>query len=518
MSENFRNPFLAPKLEQAPQNQQSDATPATENNPQMMAQPAQQATPQMPPQPQAPQQTSPAMPQQNPFTAPQMPAQQAAPQMVPPQQVTQQPPQQVTQQATPPQPYSQQAPAQQAPAQQTFIQRETAAAPSAMRKGPSPFDFANQGGARPPSRTEGSTGRTSQRYQALSFTGGVGEYYGIVLLNYLLILVTLGVFSPWAKVRIQRYFYSHTEFLDEGFQYLAKGKQLFIGRLVAILVLVGISFAELVPLIGPLISFFAVLFGLPWVLNRAIGFNARMLAWRDVRFNWDGTFGMAMLVFVIYPILSLLTLGLAQPLAARAIRRYYADNHYFGGASFSADIGIGSFYIASIKALIFATFLCGVFGGIGGFIAYMALGDLFMNITSGEQLILMLSLMTETQQALLAIPFFGLILGLYMSGQYYMALARHIMIANLRLDGGIRFRSDLSGFGFAMLMFTNLLLNLITLGFAQPWTTIRKYRYLTQAIMVRPIADMAGFIDSQNRAGFSVFEEVSDIEGLSVDI
>ena len=123
-----------------------------------------------------------------------------------------------------------------------------------------------------------------------------------------------------------------------------------------------------------------------------------------------------------------------------------------------------------------------------------------------------------TNDTLLAIPFFGLILGLYMSGQYYMALARHIMIANLRLDGGIRFRSDLSGFGFAMLMFTNLLLNLVTLGFAQPWTTIRKYRYLTQAIMIRPIADMAGFVDSQNRAGFSVFEEVSDIEGLSVDI
>jgi len=29
---------------------------------------------------------------------------------------------------------------------------------------------------------------------------------------------------------------------------------------------------------------------------------------------------------------------------------------------------------------------------------------------------------------------------------------------------------------------------------------------------------MAGFIDHQQKSGFSVFEEASDIEGLSIDI
>ena len=47
---------------------------------------------------------------------------------------------------------------------------------------------------------------------------------------------------------------------------------------------------------------------------------------------------------------------------------------------------------------------------------------------------------------------------------------------------------------------------------------MRHYRFLTQAVEVRPIADMAGFVDKQAQAGFSVFEEVSDIEGLSIDI
>ena len=69
-----------------------------------------------------------------------------------------------------------------------------------------------------------------------------------------------------------------------------------------------------------------------------------------------------------------------------------------------------------------------------------------------------------------------------------------------------------------MLMVSNLLINLISLGFAQPYTVVRKYRFLTQAIEVRPIADMAGFVDTQAKAGFSVFEEASDIEGLSIDL
>ena len=69
-----------------------------------------------------------------------------------------------------------------------------------------------------------------------------------------------------------------------------------------------------------------------------------------------------------------------------------------------------------------------------------------------------------------------------------------------------------------MIMITNLFINIITIGFAYPYTIIRRYRYLVESIEIRPVADMAGFIDHQQKSGFSVFEEASDIEGLSIDI
>ena len=92
------------------------------------------------------------------------------------------------------------------------------------------------------------------------------------------------------------------------------------------------------------------------------------------------------------------------------------------------------------------------------------------------------------------------------------------MINHLRLQGGIRFRSRLSGFSYAMVMLSNLLFNLISLGFAYPYTVVRRYRFLTKSIEIRPINNMTGFVDTQMKAGFSVFEEASDIEGLSIDI
>ena len=517
MSDKLQNPFLTPP-------QGETAQPQSPASPQPQAQPATIAAPGLPPQntgQQIGQQTAqptaePVMPNvsANPFL-------QNTPQPQPQAPQTQAP--QTNLQGAPTPPVMPSAmPSAQPMAQQAPI-RETAATTMTGGKAPNPFDFANQGSAS--SGSSSGNGQSSPpagggrlRYQPLAFTGGVLEYYGVVILNALLTMITLGIYAPWAKVRKQRYFFSHTEFLDEGFQYLATGKQLFIGRIVAIIILVALSVAEFIPGIGIPLSIAIVLFGLPFVLNRSVRFNARNLAWRDVRFGWDGTFPMAILVWMIYPVLSVLTLGLLQPLAARALRRHYADNHSFGGAQFSADLGLAPFYFALLKTICFAVVIIAVFGGLAGAIAYGAAETLFTGISSYDDLILKLAFLSDEQKALLALPFLAIGFAFYLSGKFYFALTRHVMINHLRLSGGIRFQSQLSAFKYALIILTNLLLNILTIGFAHPFTVVRHYRFLTQAIEVRPIADMAGFVDKQAQAGFSVFEEVSDIEGLSIDI
>ena len=519
MTDKFHNPFLAPKapqLENPAQQQDSVAQTAAPVSAPIAQQPSAQPLPQTG----ASMSSAPLIdPMANPFTAPRAPI---SPTVAPTQQSS--PPQAPMNTPTQAPTQAPQAPVPAAPqamsAPQNVI-RETASNPQAPLKTPNPFDFANQnggtgGGASAPAQTSSAGGRI--RFRPLAFTGGVGEYYGIVILNYLLTLITLGIYSPWAKVRKQRYFFSHTAFLGEGFQFLATGKQLFVGRIVAILALVAFSISEFIPVIGGLLSVLVLLIGLPYVLNRSVRFNARNVAWRDVRFGWHGSFGMAFLVWMIYPLLSFFTLGLAQPLAARALRRHFAENHSFGGARFSADLGLGAFYLALLKASLFALVLMGIFGGLSVAITLASIGDLFNDVSSYDELMLLLAILPDEQKALLILPLIAIGFAFYLSGQYYFALVRHVMINALTLEGGIRVRSTLSAFKYAMVIISNLLVNIITLGFAHPYTIVRRYRYLTRSIEVRPIANMTGFIDAQTKAGFSVFEEVADIEGLSIDI
>ena len=87
---------------------------------------------------------------------------------------------------------------------------------------------------------------------AFQFHGRGGEYFGIWIVNILLTIVTLGLYSPWAHVRNKQYFYGNTDLAGERFEYLATGKQIFLGRLIA-----GVLFVTYVLLSNsmPVISF-----------------------------------------------------------------------------------------------------------------------------------------------------------------------------------------------------------------------------------------------------------------------
>ena len=90
------------------------------------------------------------------------------------------------------------------------------------------------------------------------------------------------------------------------------------------------------------------------------------------------------------------------------------------------------------------------------------------------------------------------------------------MVNALRLQGGVRFRSEVSGLVLAWVMVSNLILVVLTLGLLQPWTQVRQYRYLTENTEIRPTADMKGFIDKQLRAGGSVGDAVGEATSMEI--
>src|SRR5437667_1447041 len=70
----------------------------------------------------------------------------------------------------------------------------------------------------------------------VEFTGTGGEYFRIWIVNLLLTIVTLGIYSAWAKVRRKRYFYGHTRLDGDPFEYRGNPVAILKGRLLAVAV------------------------------------------------------------------------------------------------------------------------------------------------------------------------------------------------------------------------------------------------------------------------------------------
>ena len=68
----------------------------------------------------------------------------------------------------------------------------------------------------------------------VSFHGKASEFFSIWIVNLLLSIVTLGIYSAWAKVRTNRYFYGNTDIDGHRFSYLANPLQILKGRIIAV--------------------------------------------------------------------------------------------------------------------------------------------------------------------------------------------------------------------------------------------------------------------------------------------
>ncbi|MCU6453823.1 DUF898 domain-containing protein [Sphingomonas sp. A2-49] len=69
--------------------------------------------------------------------------------------------------------------------------------------------------------------------KAFRFTGTWQEFAPIAFTNLLLTIVTLGVYTFWARARTRRYLWSRTRFIDDRLEWTGTGLELFVGYLIA---------------------------------------------------------------------------------------------------------------------------------------------------------------------------------------------------------------------------------------------------------------------------------------------
>lgn len=329
----------------------------------------------------------------------------------------------------------------------------------------------------------------------VDFRGNASEYFGIWIVNVVLTILTLGIYSAWAKVRRKRYFYGNTVLDGHSFEYHALPITILKGRLVAVgIIIVFNLLAEFFPIVA-VVVFVAYLFALPFVINMGLRFNARMTSYRNVRFNFVGNYWQAFIAFILMPLAALLTLGLLVPVMSQMTTTYIAKGYRYGTAPFAAKPLIRAFYGVFLNAFLFAVIVALVVAGTAAAILF----------ASGSMI----------AGAVVIIPIV-LYLTVIPAGIFYSAGTRNVTYNALVLDDRHRFESNLKPLRYVWIIVSNFLVTIATFGLMRAWAAIRSTRYIaahTTVLMSGTADDFVGEVESD--AGVTAAEYM-DLEGFDL--
>jgi uncharacterized membrane protein YjgN (DUF898 family) len=172
----------------------------------------------------------------------------------------------------------------------------------------------------------------------VSFSGDRDEFRGLVERGAGLELVTFGFYRFWLATDIRRHLWSHTSVDGDAPEYTGRGRELLIGFLFALAILVPIYLAYFI--IGieaerykafasfPLFLFF-YLFG-QFAIYRARRYRLTRTVWRGVRFWMDGSGWAYAARAAGWTLLTVLTLGAVLPWREAALERYKMQHCHYG--------------------------------------------------------------------------------------------------------------------------------------------------------------------------------------------
>lgn len=290
------------------------------------------------------------------------------------------------------------------------------------------------------------------------FTGSAREYFRIWIVNLFFTLVTLGIYSAWAKVRKKRYFYGSTRFEGDSFDYFGSPKAILKGRVIAFVVFVAYAFSgELYPE-SRSVFWIAGFLLLPWLVMRAMAFNARNSAFRGLRFDFAGKTRDALRVFLGMPLLVVLTAGIALPWFMAKQKSFVASNHRFGTSGFACDLSGRKFFgIYFLAGLILLSFTIPA-GALAYYLTAMHVlppGWTWIGVAVGS---------------------IGFYAGYAVSLAYTQARTANLMW-NSAEGPGVRFRSSLSAIKLTKIYLGNIVAIVASVGLLIPWAVVRTLRY-----------------------------------------
>jgi len=341
---------------------------------------------------------------------------------------------------------------------------------------------------------------TSADTQRLSFSGQGAEYFRIWIVNLALTLLTLGIYSAWAKVRRLKYFYLNTTLADSSFDFHGDPLAILKGRLIAVALLLVYQFSSAASPRMALAAMALLALVFPWLIVRSLRFKLHNSSHRGLRFSFRGDTRQGYVTFLLYPLLALITLYLLAPLAHQRIKRFQHGSSWFGNTQFAFNASSGRFFALYLKLLGLVVLVIVLAATMSMLLPLELVNTAGQTDEAGAR-------MASTILVTVVITY---LLAFLLLGPWFSARLQNLVWDHTTL-GPHRFVSDVQARRLLWIYLGNFLGVVLTLGLYKPFADIRLARYRLQHIALIPAGGLDDVMADPQQATSATGEEAADL-------
>ena len=365
----------------------------------------------------------------------------------------------------------------------------------------------------------------------LKYDGSIGGMYKIWILDVILSIVTLGIYSFWAKTRMRKYMFGSFSLGSDRLEYTGTGKELFMGAIKFFPILIGFGIIyTLAPTILKMLLLVSFSILVPMLVFLSTRYRLSRIKWRGIRARLDGSPVDYALFSLKRAFFSFVSLGILIPASDIARYRYIANCISFGnirakfkgGSDKLTEIHILSFLVACGAVITFiildSMMISSAFEQAPALKDYAAMAKAERSKISDEQvgfMVLTLFMAFPLGNFILT-TVLGILVAMGARSFYRAALIRE----KLRglVIGDLRFKSKITGQDLLWLKLGNFLIYVFTLGLGKPFAVQRKMRMISRCILVGGDLDGEPIKQAAAMKPNAVADGLDDIIGIELPI
>jgi len=308
----------------------------------------------------------------------------------------------------------------------------------------------------------------------LQFNASGASLFGLMLKNWLLNVVTLGLYYPWARVSMLKFYWQSSQLNGTNFSFTGTGQEIFKGFIKVLVFIFGIygllAYAELTEnqtlyAYTILLSILFIATILPLAVHGAFRYRLSRTTWRGIHMGYRGNRSQLFSEFFIGYFFTIITFGIYIPWFIHRLRKYIIPQLRFGSLSFNYT-GTGfDLFIIAVKGIVLSS----------------------------------------------------LTFGLYTF--WYKKDRMNYFVENCVVHQGdkeIRLRGVFSGWELFQLGITNFIILIFTLGIGTPWVILRTFKYTVEHIQIPSEIDLNHIAQTEDDYQDATGEYVVDFFDLGI--